>query len=74
VDGVDSLSLYKDSLETDFEFHYDESTNQNRMRITGISNFGKTIFIDGHWTTDIEVAKFNIEIYGRDIGTGPFGK
>ena len=72
VNGIDSLSIYKDSLATDFEFHYNEDDNINGMKISGYTNSGSSVFILGGWSFGGN--DFEIELGGgKYIGTGPFG-
>jgi len=76
VNGVDSLNLYKDSLASEFDFHFDEVNSLNSLHIGGKRNDGKTTFIMCGWGLTDKGKTLKI---GRSfgisncIGTGPFG-
>ncbi len=74
VDGVDSLSLFKDSLSTNFEFYYNDYNSAYVLKIEGYTTLLKKVFIMQTWTLT-----YNQTLYlwnaASDpvIGTGPFG-
>jgi len=73
VDGIDSLSLYKDSLGTDFHFYYNDTYNHNECLNTGIRTDGQNTILVCKWEliNNEKILKI-ITSYGP-IGTGPFG-
>ena len=74
VDGVDSLSLFKDSLSTNFEFSYNESQNLYVLKIEGNTSLGKHILIMNNWGLMGDDKTLNLHNgYNSKSGTGPFG-
>ena len=74
VNGIDSLSLYKDSLGTDFNLYYfDDVDCFYVLRISGIRKDGEFCMLDCRWRLTQDNKIFNIyKAYGQ-YGTGPFG-
>jgi hypothetical protein len=75
VDGIDSLSLFKDSLSTSFSFYWDETDSHCVLTIEGYTALGKYIATVQTWN----LMGDNKSLYlraSRDnvIGTGPFGE
>jgi hypothetical protein len=74
VNGVDSLSLYKDSLGENFKFYFDDYQEKTFVAIYGQRNDGKEGGLLQTWAL---INKNTIEFYpytsDDDIGTGPFG-
>lgn len=75
VDGIDSLSLFKDSLSTNFKFYFDDYDNDFVLEIDGNTALGKHILIVQTWglmgdntTLNLWASAYNV------IGTGPFGE
>ena len=74
VDGVDSLSLFKDSLSTNFEFSYNESQNLYVLKIEGNTSLGKHILIMNNWGLMGDDKTINLRNGNNSkLGTGPFG-
>jgi len=69
VDGMDSLSSFKDSLNTDFNFFYDDRQNENACQISaGKDQIGWSwVLANGYKNLSVNIA------YGWTNGTGPFG-
>jgi len=74
VNGIDSLSLYQDSLGTSFRFYYDEVSNENICSISGIRNDGDGTLVTWNWKLNYS-NKILSQIFsaGFSIGIGPFG-
>jgi hypothetical protein len=75
VDGIDSLSLFKDSLSTNFKFYFNDYDNAFGLEIDGNTALGKHILIVQKWglmgdntTLYLFASAYNV------IGTGPFGE
>jgi hypothetical protein len=75
VDGVDSLSLYNDSLGNSFYFSYNDIYSYNNLRINGNRTDGKWGGdIDCRWELKEKNKIFSIyNSYGLH-GIGPFGE
>ena len=74
VDGIDSLSLYNDSLGLSFNFNYDEVSKENICSIDGKRKDGKYGSLSWNWKL-ANNNKILQQIYSiGSIGTGPFGK
>jgi len=73
VDGVDSLSLYKDSLGTDFHFYYEDMNYANVLSIKGYRADHNSVSVICKWelVNNRKTLKI-ITSYGV-IGTGPIG-
>jgi hypothetical protein len=74
VNGVDSLSLYKDSLGINFKFSYNDYRKSNLCVIYGPrnDNVNSSLVID--WgLIDKNTLKFYSSTDGNSIGIGPFG-
>jgi hypothetical protein len=74
VDGLDSLSLYKDSLAIKFSLFYNDVYNLNACDIDGIRNDGKDGSVGFRWTLKNSNKEFCITYSGGVKGTGPIGK
>ncbi len=74
VDGVDSLSLYMDSLGCAFHFGYDDYDRKEMLSLSGQRTDGKTTTLYYEWIlinndNAISLNPLNHGVYG----TGPFG-
>lgn len=75
VNGVDSLSLYNDSLCLNFDFYHNEVEHVNSLAIAGSRKDGGGCYVYWHWhLSDDEMQIIVDEAPGLSIGTGPFGK
>jgi hypothetical protein len=72
VDGMDSLSLFRDSLSNTFYFYYDDGSLCYEMTIEGHNNWGNYRIVSCSWRL---INKKTIQVYRTNghIGTGPFG-
>ena len=74
VNGIDSLSLFKDSLSTNFDFYYNDYNNLYVLEIKGNTALGKHILIMHNWGLMGDNKTLNLHNgYNSKIGTGPFG-
>jgi hypothetical protein len=74
VDGTDSLSLFKDSLSTNFYFYFNDYDNRYVLEIEGNTTLGKHILIIHNWGLMGDYKTINLHNnYNSVIGTGPFG-
>jgi hypothetical protein len=75
VDGVDSLSLYKDSLGTEFNFYCDDHAEYDYTEIRGYSNVYDEKLVVWDWVIDGNNKNLTIyNSYSLSFGTGPIGK
>jgi hypothetical protein len=75
VDGVDSISLYNDSLSLVFDFYYNDVDAVNALAISGSRADGGGCNVYWHWhLSDDELQLIVDDAPGLSIGTGPFGK
>jgi hypothetical protein len=72
VNDEDSLSLFKDSLPDNFEFHYNDD-NQCIWNIMGYNAAGEYIYMSIQWTLEDYKTLIIRGISTTNIGTGPFG-
>lgn len=74
INGVDSLSLFNDSLCTQLRFYYDDVSGEDICKIEGLRKDGVYIYIAWNW----KLSENNIiwqQLYSvGNIGIGPFGK
>jgi hypothetical protein len=74
VDGVDSLSLYNDSLGLSFYFFYEDVYEHNVCEMVSPRKDGKWSNLYCKWTLKNNYKTFSIyESIGTTTGTGPFG-
>jgi hypothetical protein len=73
VNGVDSLSLYKDSLGINFRFYYEEENSINGLFIDGVVPSGKDAHIVSSWGLINKNKVLQIYTTAGSNGTGPFG-
>lgn len=74
VDGVDSLSLYNDSLGLNFEFYYEDVNSSNVCFIDGNRSDNTYTHIVCVWELLDNNSKLQILTAYGFIGTGPFGR
>jgi len=74
VNGMDSLSSYKDSLGTDFIFYYDETEDGYYHRIEGDRPDGKQVYVGSKWGLYNNRNVLGIYESNGYIGIGPFGR
>lgn len=74
VDGVDSLSLYNDSLGLNFDFYYNDVNSSNVCFIDGNRSDNKYTHIVCVWELLDNNSKLKIITAYGFIGTGPFGR
>jgi hypothetical protein len=73
VNGIDSVSLYKDSLGVEFEFFYDDYQENTFCKISGKRNDGiEKSFGWTWWLVNSTTLVVNTTV-GNCIGIGPFG-
>jgi hypothetical protein len=72
VNDEDSLSLFKDRLPDNFEFHYNDD-NQCIWNIMGYNAAGEYIYKSIQWSLEDNKYLIIRGISTTDIGTGPFG-
>jgi len=77
VNGVDSLSLFNDSMPNNFYFYYEDVYSKNVLIISGYRNDGKGCIINCTWELSANNTILNITSSGGNsggtVGTGPFG-
>ncbi len=73
VDGVDSLSLYKDSLGTNFNFYYEEVNSSNVLLIDGKRTDGNDTHVICQWNLKNQFTILEIKTAYGSNGIGPFG-
>ncbi len=74
VDGIDSLSLFKDSLSTNFDFYFNETDEMTILKIEGYTTLLKKILVKHGWGLLADNKTLNFHgLYNSIIGTGPFG-
>jgi hypothetical protein len=75
VDGVDSLSLYNDSLCLNVDFYYNDVAAVNACAISGNRKDGAGCNLYWHWHLSDDGLDLVVDdAPGLSIGTGPFGK
>jgi hypothetical protein len=74
VNGVDSLSLFKDSLSSTFYFYFDNSSALcYEMRIEGHNNFDIYRIVSCSWRLINNNNTIQVYSTAGHFGTGPFG-
>ena len=74
VNGVDSLSSYKDSLGTSFKFYLRDKDKNYIWEISGQRNDGKEKYLGWYWELNSGSILHVFEAYGNGvIGIGPLG-
>lgn len=73
VNGVDSLSLFRDSLGTNFDFYRDDVNSFNVLKIDGPTTSAKYGDLTCRWKL-VNNKTLSIYISGGAFGTGPFGR
>ena len=73
VNGVDSLSLYKDSLGVNFQFYYEEVNSANGLLIDGNRTDGNYTHVICQWNLKNHFTILEIKTAYGNYGTGPIG-
>ncbi len=74
VNGIDSLSSYKDSLGVNYNFLYDDYQERNVCPILGYRNDGSQKSLVWYWDMNDEGKVLQITHSEGTIGVGPIGQ